>query len=130
MVSIVRRGGRLAAVRPSEAISLAEYLGAAVPVFVAASKQADTRDPSKGLVVPIGLVTDGTVVWPMEDQYYFTNYGGEVDARILESARRNHFRVPDIDSVSMQSIRAQVGEESRLSRDAAPAPKGGINPFG
>lgn len=131
MVIIARSDAPSEAPLPQEMGALAAYLSQAAIVVVASGMQFDKQRADRGAVVPIGLVTDGSVVWPMEVLYYLENYGGKVDREILSSARRNGFRMPELSATEVQEIYTQVEQASRsASADEYPDLRGDdINPF-
>ncbi len=113
----IPRGGRQETPQPDEHDALIGYLSRAAVVTAAAGAAVDEHDPSKGAVVPIGLVTDGTLVWPMEVRYYYQTYGGGIDATVLDSARRHGFAMPAISAADLATIRTQVLTASPTASD-------------
>lgn len=107
---MIERGAPLEEPSEAEKGPLLEYLATAAIVTAAAGTLPDERDVSRGSVVPIGLVTDGSLVWPMEVHYYYETYGGGIDAELLASARSNGFKVPDLAPNDVEAIRESVRE--------------------
>lgn len=132
MVNIVRSDGPQVVPLPSEARDVAAYLRQAAVVVAASGMQTDRRDPQKGQVVPIGIVTDGSLVWPMEILYYYETYGDELSSELLANARRNGFQVPRLSEAEVQVVREQVDRESRIEStgEYSPLRGDGADPFG
>jgi hypothetical protein len=116
-VKMIERDERVEVPSASERKALLTYLTDAVLVMAAAGTDVDEQDPARGAVVPVGLVTNGSLIWPMEVRYYYENYGGAIDAELLADARRHGFIIPDVSPERVTEVLDFV--RSHLSTSAA-----------
>lgn len=101
---------------------MATFLANSPIVTIALGKRPDDRDPSRGLVVPIGLATDGELIWPLSLKYYFVTYGGPVNAELLARARAAHFVAPTPTDAHLDEVRQFLSDLDSAPESAGPDP--------
>ncbi|GAB2750477.1 hypothetical protein GCM10027174_26440 [Salinifilum aidingensis] len=102
------------AVPPAEREPLLNYLDSAPAVVPARDTDADRLAPERGPVVPLSFHTDGTWVWPAAAPYYLREHDVAPEPELVEHARRNGFRPPEVDPTAREEAVALItGERAR-----------------
>lgn len=110
--------GRPITARPAvpavEREPLLAYLESAPAVIPARDADADRLAPERGAVVPLSFHTDGNWVWPAAVPYYLREYDAAPDPELVEHARSNDFRPPEVEAATRDEAVALItGERAR-----------------
>lgn len=91
-----------------------EFLRGGTIVLQAPVLREDRLDPSVAAAVPLGYVTDGEWIWPLELAYYLEAHDVLPEEGLLDHARRQRF-------VAGRPTPSALSEASRLLIDEAEA---------
>ena len=89
-------------------IKVLEYLKKGRVIAIASGLENDKKDPSKGNVVNIGIVTDGVWVWPLALNYYIEQYHLGIEEEFLKEIRSKNYQCPSITDGQLENIRKDV----------------------
>lgn len=93
-----------------EIADVGAYLECAATLVIAAGRDHDVLDPSRGGVVPIGVATDGTFGWPLSLSYYVKEHQVGLPRELLSHMRSQSFDPPVLDSSSVAELREELRE--------------------
>ncbi|MGP4114867.1 hypothetical protein ACTWP5_28680 [Streptomyces sp. 4N509B] len=98
---------RLGALDSSLRQPLSDYLVGCTPL-VATGNVPDPLDDTKGYVVPFGLSTDGSWVWPTYWGYFVLEYGVEVPDDFLAHVRLADFVPVDLPPGDIERVTEEL----------------------
>jgi hypothetical protein len=100
---------------------LRAFLGGGAVVLHAPGLREDRLDPSRTASVPLGYVTDGEWIWPLELAYYLEEHDILPQPELLDHARARQYRAGE-------PTKAQLAAASQLLTGSAGGPPGPSRP--
>ncbi len=110
---------------------LLEYLDHSVMALPERGHDVDRLSADGRPVVPVAFYTDGVWVWPAAVNYYLRRYGVPPDPELVNHARSNGFRPPEVDDQTRAAAAATItgGRPPGPPRPGGPAgPSGPAGP--
>jgi len=93
---------------PPDRDAVLTYLRAGTFLLRTSSTEIDVVDPARGPVVPLGLRTDGTWIWPDAVAYYLDHHGLAPDARLVAWIRAAGTGPRELDAVAVHRALTHV----------------------
>ncbi|HEY3603519.1 MAG TPA: hypothetical protein VGL04_02520, partial [Sporichthyaceae bacterium] len=87
---------------------LLEYLDEAPLALPERGNDIDRLSQDGRQTVPIAFHTDGVWIWPAAINYYLRRYGVPPDPDLVNHARSNGFRVPEVDEAARAAAAAMI----------------------
>jgi hypothetical protein len=87
---------------------LLEYLDHATMALPERGHDVDRLSPDGRPTVPVAFHTDGVWVWPAAVNYYLRRYGVPPDPELVNHARTNGFRPPEVDEPTRIAAAATI----------------------
>jgi hypothetical protein len=121
-------GGRPTVNRPpvsdEDRDRLLDYLDHATLALPERGHDVDRLSPDGRPVVPVAFHTDGAWVWPAAVNYYLRRYGVPPDPELVNHARSNGFRSPEVDEQTRLAAAATItgGRPPGPPRQSGPGP--------
>jgi Tuberculosis necrotizing toxin len=121
-------GGRPTVNRPpvtdEDRERLLDYLDHATLALPERGHDIDRLSPDGQPVVPVAFHTDGAWVWPAAVNYYLRRYGLPPDPELVNHARSNGFRSPEVDEQTRLAAAATItgGRPPGPPRQSGPGP--------
>ncbi|RSN40485.1 hypothetical protein [Actinomadura sp. WAC 06369] len=103
-------------IAPPEREPLVRYLEHAHVVVSSRRKDPDLLDPSRAPHVPRTYHTDGTWIWPGEVGYYLDVHSVPPQPELVEHARGQDFRIPDLDERTRARVLAAIAKHKDAQR--------------
>ena len=93
---------------PADRDLLLGYLERGVVVRRVRSHTIDPVQPIRGRVVPGGLLTDGTWLWPAGHAYHVRTHGVALPAEFVAHVRDRGYAVPPLDATALAEISVEL----------------------
>lgn len=81
---------------PVQKTRLLDYLNAGEVIMAIRARSHDQLDPSRGPVVPMVFLTDGTWVWSQASAYYLNTYNLLPDLNLVDHIAAHHYQCPPV----------------------------------
>jgi hypothetical protein len=79
-----------------DAERIQRYLSSGVPLLGGSGVTRDVLSPTKEVVGPMMLVTDGEWIWPADLAFYVRKYNVALPEELVEAMRRKNWKIPDL----------------------------------